>query len=94
MACGVYPSGDASPEGYVEGNTPQPTNDAYGLPGERLDLIYLGNARRFLGRLLDGQKWTVLMQADAAAASGLLPGRPVGLSWQPRHAAAFSAHRS
>ncbi len=64
-----------------------------GLPGELVDLIYLGSARRFIARLPGGQEWTVLMQADAAEASGLLPGCSVRLSWQPRHASAFTSAR-
>ena len=67
----------------------QIAEDGDGLEGELVDVIYVGNARRFIVRLPTGQDWSVLMQADIADASRLLPGRPVRLSWRPEHATAF-----
>ena len=60
-----------------------------GLAAELIDLIHLGSSRRFVARLASGLEWTILMQADAADASGLRPGAKVTLSWLPQHAVAF-----
>ncbi|MFH5924722.1 ABC transporter ATP-binding protein [Roseomonas xinghualingensis] len=60
-----------------------------GVPAELVDLIYLGNARRFVLRLAGGAEWTALMQADAAEASEIEPGQTVRVSWQGMHATAF-----
>ena len=60
-----------------------------GLAAELVDLIHLGSSRRFIARLPSGREWTILMQADAADASGLRPGQRVVLSWMPHHSVAF-----
>ena len=67
----------------------QINQDGPGLPSDLVDLIYLGNTRRFIVRLPGGQEWSVLMQPDEAEASLLQPGQPVRLCWRPEHATAF-----
>jgi putative spermidine/putrescine transport system ATP-binding protein len=62
-----------------------------GLAGELLDVIYLGNARKYVVRLPDGRECIALQHAQAAEASGLAPGQAVRLSWAPAHANAFAA---
>ncbi|WP_458097085.1 ABC transporter ATP-binding protein [Roseomonas sp. WA12] len=62
-----------------------------GLPAELVDLIYLGNARRFVLRLADGTEWSALVQADTAEALSLRPGDSLRLSWSEQHATAFPA---
>ncbi|MCG7354589.1 ABC transporter ATP-binding protein [Roseomonas mucosa] len=62
-----------------------------GLPAELVDLIYLGNARRFVLRLVDGTEWSALVQADTAEAIPLRPGDSLCLSWSEQHATAFPA---
>ena len=60
-----------------------------GIPAQIVDRIYLGNARRFILRLPNGQEWSALLQAEAAETSGLQPGQTVHLGWQAGHATAF-----
>ncbi len=62
-----------------------------GIPATLEDVIYLGNARRYLLRLLDGSTCTALRQAAAGEADGLDRGATVGLSFQPEHASVFEA---
>lgn len=62
-----------------------------GIPGEILDVIYLGNARKYVVRLTDGRECVALQHAQAAEASGLNPGQAIHLSWSPAHAYAFAA---
>ncbi|MBP0496127.1 ABC transporter ATP-binding protein [Pararoseomonas indoligenes] len=66
-------------------------DDGGGVPAELVDLIYLGNARRFVLRLPGGQEWSAVMQAEAAEAVMLRPGDAVRLSWNEVHATAFPA---
>jgi putative spermidine/putrescine transport system ATP-binding protein len=61
------------------------------VAGTLLDVIYLGNARKYVVRLPDGQDCIALQHAQAAEASGLTPGQAVSLSWSPEHAHAFAA---
>jgi putative spermidine/putrescine transport system ATP-binding protein len=67
--------------------TPEPGR----FTGTLVDVIYLGNARKYVIRLLDDQTCFVLQQAHAADASGLGRGEIVNLSWSSRHAAVFPA---
>jgi putative spermidine/putrescine transport system ATP-binding protein len=60
-----------------------------GVPAELVDLIYLGNARRFVLRLPGGEEWSALMQAEAAEAVTLRPGDAVRISWDRTHATTF-----
>jgi putative spermidine/putrescine transport system ATP-binding protein len=62
-----------------------------GVAGELLDVIYLGNSRKYVVRLPDGRDCVALQHAQAAEASGFSPGQPVRLSWSPEHANAFAA---
>jgi putative spermidine/putrescine transport system ATP-binding protein len=67
------------------------STDGHGVPAELVDLIYLGNARRFVLRMPGGEEWSALMQAEAAEATALRPGDTVRLSWNLAHATAFPA---
>jgi putative spermidine/putrescine transport system ATP-binding protein len=62
-----------------------------GVAGELLDVIYLGNSRKYVVRLPDGRECVALHHAQAAEASGFTPGQTVRLSWAPEHALAFAA---
>ncbi len=62
-----------------------------GVPATLEDVIYLGNARRYMLRLPDGSTSTALRQAGAGEADGLDRGAAVGLSFQPEHACVFAA---
>jgi putative spermidine/putrescine transport system ATP-binding protein len=64
---------------------------ADGFAGKLADIIYLGNARKYVVRLAGGQECFVLQQANSAEASGLSIGSTVSLSWNPGHATAFPA---
>ena len=63
--------------------------DGPGLPAELADVIYIGNARKYVVRLAGGRECFVLRHADAEDV--LEPGRKAVLSWNARHAIAFSA---
>lgn len=60
-----------------------------GVPARLVDLIYLGNARRFVLRMPSGEEWCALMQADAAELVTIRPGDLVRVSWDRIHATAF-----
>jgi putative spermidine/putrescine transport system ATP-binding protein len=60
------------------------------MTGTLADVIYLGNARKYVIRLANGAACFVLQQANAADTSGLSPGQAVILSWQATHATAFA----
>lgn len=60
-----------------------------GIPAQLIDLIYLGNARRFVLRMPGGEEWSALMQADAAEIVTIRPGDPVRVSWDRVHATGF-----
>lgn len=62
-----------------------------GVPAELVDLIYLGNARRYVLRLPDGTEWSALLQAGMADAATLRHGDAVRLTWNAAHATAFPA---
>ena len=68
-----------------------PNAGAAGFSGELVDVVYLGNARKYVVRLPGGQECYVLQHAEAAEASGLHPGGTVVLSWAAEHATAFPA---
>jgi putative spermidine/putrescine transport system ATP-binding protein len=60
-----------------------------GLPGELSDIIYIGNARKYVVRVSGGLECVVLRHADAPG--GLNPGDSTILSWEAKHAIAFPA---
>ena len=60
-----------------------------GIAADLVDVIYLGNSRKYVARLPDGRMCMALQHAEAAEASGLAPGQAVRLSWSPAHAYAF-----
>ena len=62
-----------------------------GVPATLEDVIYLGNARRYMLRLVDGSTCTALRQAGAGETDRLDRGATVGLSFQPEHASVFKA---
>ena len=62
-----------------------------GIAATLEDIIYLGNARKYVLRLADGQACLALQQVEAAESMRLRPGDTVGLSWQPQHATAFAS---
>jgi len=61
------------------------------LPGELIDVIYLGNARKYVVRLATGAECFAQHDANAAETGGLRTGARVGLSWAAHHATAFPA---
>jgi hypothetical protein len=62
--------------------------DGEGLRGNISDVIYLGNARKYVVRLSDGGDCFALRQANAPALETI--DRNVHLSWETPHAIAFS----
>jgi ABC-type Fe3+/spermidine/putrescine transport system ATPase subunit len=64
-------------------------SDGPGLPVELTDIIYIGNARKYVVRLSDGRECFVLRHADAEDV--LKIGDKARLSWNARHAIGFSA---
>jgi putative spermidine/putrescine transport system ATP-binding protein len=66
-------------------------NGATGFAGELVDIIYLGNARKYVVRLPGGRECVALQQANSADTSGLLPGGQVMLSFETEHVTAFPA---
>jgi putative spermidine/putrescine transport system ATP-binding protein len=62
-------------------------DDGPGLRGNVSDVIYLGNARKYVVRLSDGNECFVLRQASAPAPETV--GQTVLLSWETKHAVAF-----
>ena len=62
-----------------------------GLPGRLLDVIYLGNSRKYVVGLADGTQCMALQHAQAAETQGLSTGQAVSLSWRPADATAFLA---
>ncbi|MEJ1974757.1 MAG: ABC transporter ATP-binding protein [Acetobacteraceae bacterium] len=71
--------------------SPVAASETGGLVGALLDVIYLGNARKYVVGLPDGSQCTALQHAQAAEVSGLRPGQSVRLSWRPADATAFPA---
>jgi putative spermidine/putrescine transport system ATP-binding protein len=67
------------------------TIGAAGFTGELVDVIYLGNARKYVVRLPSGQECVALQDANSAEASGLHRGGIALLSWAAEHATAFPA---
>ncbi len=61
-----------------------------GLRGTLVDVIYLGNTRKAVIRLDDGQAATALMGADAMETGGLHLGQAVTLAWDAAHGTAFA----
>jgi putative spermidine/putrescine transport system ATP-binding protein len=61
--------------------------DGSGLRGSVSDVIFLGNARKYVVRLSDGHECFVLRQANAPTPETV--GQTVRLSWEARHAVAF-----
>jgi putative spermidine/putrescine transport system ATP-binding protein len=65
------------------------SSDGPGLKVELTDIIYIGNARKYVVRLAGGQECFVLRHADADGVLNI--GDSAMLSWKARHAIAFSA---
>jgi putative spermidine/putrescine transport system ATP-binding protein len=60
-----------------------------GLRATLTDIIYIGNGRKYLLQLPNGQECTVLRHVDPSASSVALPGDQALISWHPSHAIAF-----
>ena len=67
-----------------------PTGPDPAMSGTLVDVIYLGNTRKAVVRLGDGQTVTALMGADAMETSGLTIGQTVTLTWDPAHGTVFA----
>ncbi len=65
------------------------TDGTGALPARIEDVIYLGNARRYLLRLDDGTECSVLEQVALAEAKSVQPGDLVSLAFRPEHATLF-----
>ena len=62
-----------------------------GLPATLTDIIYIGNGRKYVLRLPNGQECAILRHVDPTASSVASPGDQALLSWHPSHATAFPA---
>ena len=60
------------------------------LTGTLVDVVYLGNARRSVIRLADGQECFALQQVGQAETSGLSIGDMVEMRWETGNATVFS----
>ena len=63
--------------------------DGAGVRGEISDIIYLGNARKYVVRLSDGLECVVLRHVDPTVSDTARIGDMAVLSWDARHATAF-----
>jgi putative spermidine/putrescine transport system ATP-binding protein len=68
-----------------------PGGDPGGITGALQDIIYLGNARKYVVGLPGETICLVLQQAGAAADADLRPGAPITITWDPARAAVFPA---
>ncbi len=66
-------------------------NGATGFAGKLVDIIYLGNARKYVVRLPGGRECVALQQANSADTSGLHPGGQAMLCFETEHVTAFPA---
>ena len=64
-----------------------------GIAGQLQDIIYLGNARKYVVGLPGGTICLALQQAGSAAPD-LRPGAPVSVAWEAARATAFAASAS
>jgi ABC-type Fe3+/spermidine/putrescine transport system ATPase subunit len=62
-----------------------------GLAATLTDIIYIGNGRKYVLRLPNGQECMVLRHVEPNATSVTSPGDKALLSWHPSHATAFPA---
>jgi spermidine/putrescine ABC transporter ATP-binding subunit len=67
------------------------TTGGVGFTGDLVEIIYLGNARKYVVRLPSGQECAALQDANSAETSGLHRGAQAVLSWAVEHATAFPA---
>jgi putative spermidine/putrescine transport system ATP-binding protein len=68
-----------------------PSATGTGLAATLTDIIYIGNGRKYVLRLPNGQECTILRHVDPTASSVASPGDQAFLSWHPSHATAFPA---
>ncbi len=83
------PRGIAAGQAAVVAVRPERMELGSGVPAVLEDVIYLGNARRYLMRLPDGSPCIALRQAGAA--DGPERGARVAVSFAPGHATVFAA---